>query len=73
MKTTDKLLKKLTDAIAEADDYRRRNPSRWTSDGRLKRKCAHGKHKPYGDSALCERCGVRVDASLSACQQTSYT
>lgn len=53
-------IKRLEGAIARTAEWDRKNPSRYTSLGYLKRLCAPDAHQPYGDSTKCEKCGLVV-------------
>jgi len=59
-------MKQLTDAITIAEAARRRNPSRYTSDGYLKPVCADGRHQSFDGALACEVCGVAAFATGSA-------
>ncbi|QJD98637.1 hypothetical protein HH212_00090 [Massilia forsythiae] len=54
------LLKESIQALTEAVNLNRENPSRYTSEGYLKPLCAPDKHKPFRNSMRCEVCGLVV-------------
>lgn len=50
----------LMEAIRHSFDLSRENPSRYACDGTLKPVCAPDEHRPYGNSVMCEKCGMVV-------------
>lgn len=54
------LLKETIEALTEAANLDRENPSRYTSEGYLKPLCAPDEHKPFRNSRRCEICGSVV-------------